>query len=292
MSVIINKAGFMTTVQDGGRPGFGHIGIPASGYMDRDSAHVANVMVSNDPDTPLLEVDVAGIVLTSQVACSVAVSGAKASVLVNQIPQNTDQTIHLKPDDRFEIKTLTGGMWCYLAFAGGIQCEPILGSCSTLLVAKLGGHEGRRLQKNDVLNLRKPANVKTQIKPRHKRPPHNTIHSLAALRGPEYDLFTQASRQNIIAKPFTMTENISRQGMKITGPKLATTIQVNLISSGLVPGSLQVTPAGECIITHRDSQTTGGYPRIIVLKRQTLNQLAQVRPGEHIYFYMDHESRS
>ena len=278
----------MTTVQDGGRPSYGHLGIPASGFMDRQSAHVANQMLNNDANTPLLEVDVAGISLSIDVSCSVAVAGAQAEVLVNQKVQDTGKPINLKADDQLLIKPLKNGMWTYLAFAGGIAVESVLGSCSTLTVAHIGGYQGRRLEKQDCLSLLKPEIVQGKPKPCHKRPPHNTIHSLAAVAGPEFELFTDHSKKQIFKEPFTMTEHISRQGLKITGPELIVKNQIDINSSGLVPGSLQVTPGGEYIITHRDSQTTGGYPRIIVLQRQVLNQLAQVRPGEHIYFYLAH----
>lgn len=285
MSIRIIKAGFMTTVQDGGRLGYGHIGIPVSGSMDRQSAHVANQMVNNNVNVSLLEVDVAGITLTMHVNCSVAVAGAKANVCINQESIDTAQPIHLKQGDTLEIKALTGGMWTYLAFAGGLACDSILGSCSTLTVAKLGGFKGRRLRNNDCLTLQAPKHVQGQKKPAYKRPPHNTVHSLAVTAGPEYDLFTSHSQKLIFQQPFTMTEHISRQGMKVTGPKLEIMSINDICSTGLVPGSLQVTPGGEYIITHRDSQTTGGYPRPIILNQKALNQLAQVRPGEKIYFY-------
>jgi len=189
-------------------------------------------------------------------------------------------------NDQLEIKPLTGGMWTYLAFAGGLVADQVLGSCSTLPLAHLGGHQGRRLQKGDQLPLKKPLIVKGNPKPKHKHRPHNTIHSLAVTCGPEFDLFSPSACREVSRQAFTMTEHISRQGMKISGPELAVKNPVDMNSSGLVPGSLQVTPGGEYILTHRDSQTTGGYPRIIVLCRHALNQLAQVRPGEQIYFVM------
>lgn len=277
----------MTTIQDAGRAGYAHIGVPKSGYMDNESAVVANQMLDNRDDEALLEVDVAGIILTVHVDCTVAVAGAKAQLLVNQKKCNTAQTIDLTVGDILEIKPLSAGMWTYVAFAGGLAGDEILGSCSTLLLAQLGGHHGRRLQTGNCLRMNHPQTVKGHPKPLFKRPPNNSIHSLPARAGPEFDLFTSAACENVFKKPFKMTEHISRQGMKITGPELLTHCQANIPSSGLVPGSLQVTPGGEYILTHRDSQTTGGYPRIIVLKQSALNQLAQIRPGESIYFYAD-----
>lgn len=286
MAIKISKAGFMTTIQDGGRPGYAHLGIPASGFMDLTSGRLANRMLGNDPETPLLEVDVAGIGLTVQTDCSVAIAGAQAQVTVNQQKRETSKTIDLFQGDQLVIESLSGGMWTYLAFAGGLVANEVLGSCSTLAMAQLGGFHGRRLQKGDVLSLAKPSLVTGYPKPPHKRRPHNTIHSLAILHGPEFDLFSPNAQRELTSQPFTMTEHISRQGMKMTGPKLKLNKQVDINSSGLVPGSLQVTPGGEYIITHRDSQTTGGYPRMAVLCQDNLDALAQVRPGENIYFYV------
>lgn len=287
MTIKIDKAGFMTTVQDGGRTGYGHLGIPASGFMDRSAAQVASKMVGNTENMPLLEVDVAGIGLTIDADCTVAVAGAQSQVKVNQQKRDTSKTIDLFKGDKLVVAALTRGMWTYLAFAGGLVADEILGSCSTLPLAQLGGHEGRRLQNSDKLRLMGPAIIKSQPKPKYKQRPHNTIHSLAVTRGPEFDLFTPNAQKEVTRQFFTMTEHISRQGMKITGPELVMKNQSDINSSGLVPGSLQVTPGGEYIITHRDSQTTGGYPRIIVLCHHALNQLAQVRPGEKIYFYLE-----
>jgi len=286
MHIEVCKAGFMTTVQDGGRHGYAHIGIPGSGFMDRTAAQVANRMLDNAVNAPLLEVDVAGIRIIFHVDCTVAIAGAHAQVAVNQQSQDTSKCIDLFKNDQLEIKPLTGGMWTYLAFAGGLQLDQILGSVSTLPLAQLGGFEGRQLQKGDGISLKQPTRVNGHSKPCYKRRPHNTIHSLAAVRGPEFDLFTPSARQQVTRQAFTMTEHISRQGMKITGPELGVKNQVDINSSGLVPGSLQVTPGGDFIITHRDSQTTGGYPRIVVLQRHALNQLAQIRPRERIYFYL------
>lgn len=282
----VYKAGFMTTIQDIGRPGYAHLGIPASGFMDQTSAREANSMLGNEVRAPLLEVDVAGIGLRFNVDCTVAVAGARARVNINQQPQNTSDCIDVYRGDQLEIASLTAGMWTYLAFAGGLVAEKFLGSCATLLVAQLGGFQGRRLQKNDVLSLKQPSLVKGKPKLPLTRRPHNTLHSLAVMRGPEFDLFSPNARQSLTRQAFTMTEHISRQGMKMTGPKLNLNKQVDINSSGLVPGSLQVTPGGEYIITHRDSQTTGGYPRMAVLCQDNLDFLAQVRPGEDIYFYV------
>src|SRR5690606_38068863 len=95
-----------------------------------------------------------------------------------------------------------------------------------------------------------------------------------------------SSQTDVLKQAFTMTEQISRQGMRFHSPELSWSSPEELSSSGTVRGSLQVTAAGHCIITHRDSHTTGGYPRRTVGKKVALNQLAQVRPGEKIYFYL------
>src|SRR5690554_5899482 len=153
MSLLVVKSGFMTTIQDAGRWGYAHIGVPVSGFMDAESAHLANSMVNNARDTALIEIGIGGITLQAQNPCTVAVAGARAECQINKKPVSSDDVMHLNTGDVLSIAPLATGMWTYLACHGGIDVAPVLGSRSTLTVATMGGFKGRRLQKNDVIKL-------------------------------------------------------------------------------------------------------------------------------------------
>lgn len=285
MKLTITQAGSMTTVQDAGRFGMAHWGMPVAGFMDAPAAHLANRLVGNEPHTGLLEVTWSGVGWVTDVACSVAVAGAEFSCEVNGREVNTDRTIHLRAGDRFRMGHLLVGVRAYVAVSGGFDLPAVGGSLSTLTVAGLGGLGGRALQVGDELPLCQAGLSSTHHKPRWKKLPGQTVHVIRAMPGPEVNWFEPQTVSKAFGQPFELTQDHNRQGFRLQAQPLAYPSHRHLSSSGLVPGSLQITPDGQSILTMQDGQTTGGYPRMLVVNRDALHQLAQVRPGEPIYFF-------
>lgn len=286
MSIEIIQAGSLTTVQDAGRFNCAHLGIPVSGFMDVASADLANQMVNNKLGTALLEMTWTGIEFISHIDCSMALAGAEFSCELNGHSLSTDHVIHLSPGSHFKMNKLIAGVRAYMAFAGGIDVPNILKSKSTLLAAKIGGFQGRSLQKGDQIVLSNPHKTIGKIKPIWKKHEPKATHIVRAMPGPEVNLFTQSAIRKAFAQSYKLTSLADRQGFRLKSNAIDTAGVDAIHSTGLVPGSLQVTPDGQTILAMQDAQTTGGYPRILIVNQDQLSQLAQVRTNEEIYFFV------
>jgi len=286
MSLEIIKAGTYTTVQDAGRLGLAHLGVPVSGFMDYQAAHLANWMVGNQPNEAILEITWTGIELISHVNCAMAIAGAEFICVVNDKPVNTDAVIHLKAGDHFQMQRLMVGVRAYLAVAGGLGVEPVAGSCSTLAVAQLGGLDGRQLHAGDRLNVSANGLTHGRKKPAWKKIKAQKIHVVRAIPGPEFDWLEPGEIRKAFGQAYQLSHHSDRQGFRLKSEPIVSIKKSHLQSSGLVAGSLQVTPDGQTILAMHDAQTIGGYPRILVVNQDELHKLAQIRPGEDIYFFV------
>ncbi|MCX7554943.1 biotin-dependent carboxyltransferase family protein [Marinicella sp. S1101] len=287
MAIEIIQAGGLTTVQDGGRWHAAHLGFPVSGCMDQAAAQLANHMVGNEPGCAVLEMSWSGLEFTAQQACSMALAGAEFICQLDGQEVSTDSVIQLRANSHFKMQRLLSGVRAYAAFAGGIDVPVLMGSKSTLLSASVGGFNGRPLRAGDVVELSQPHLVTNKGKPNWKKYHPPSFHVVRAMPGPEVHLFSQNTIKQAFSQSYELTAAADRQGFRLKSKPLdVTNIQVTA-SSGLVPGSLQVTPDGQAILAMRDAQTTGGYPRILVVHQQQLSLLAQVRPGEKIHFFVE-----
>lgn len=286
MSIKIIQAGLLTTVQDSGRFGMAHLGVPCGGFMDAPSAKLANRMVGNCADEGLLEITWTGVEFVTDTACTVAVAGAEFIVLLNEQKVATDAVIHLQAGDVVKLTQLLSGVRAYLAFAGGLSITPTAGSVSTLMVAQLGGYKGRKLQAGDVLPMKNSPTSQTLKKPMWKKLKTSNIHVIRATVGPEMNLFDAEVCRRAFGQPYQLSQDSNRQGFRLIADAITYPKAYSMHSSGLVPGSVQVTPDGQAILVMQDAQTTGGYPRIMVVNQDELHKLAQIRPHEEIYFFV------
>lgn len=286
MSIEIIKAGTFTTVQDAGRFGLAHLGVPASGFMDIQSARLANWMVGNPLDEALLEITWTGIELCSHVPCTIALAGAEFECVLNGVSVDTDHAIHLSAGDHFKMQRLLVGVRAYLTVAGGLGLEQEAGSFSTLTVAHLGGINGRVLQAGDRLNVSTAVTQSLKKKPSWKKLKPQKMHVIRAIPGPEYDWLEPSESHKAFGQPYQLSHHCDRQGFRLQSHPITAVKSIHLPSSGLVAGSLQVTPDGQTILAMHDAQTIGGYPRILVVNQGELHKLAQIRPGENIYYFV------
>lgn len=290
MSLEIIRAGSFTTVQDGGRLGLAHMGVPVSGYMDDLSAQLANWMVGNPADEAVLEITWKGVELLSHVSCTLAIAGAEFACEVNGRAVSTDEVIHLKAGDIFKMRQLLIGVRAYLAVAGGLGLEPMAGSFSTLVVAHLGGLNGRQLQTGDRFNVSSQKPTYSRKKPQWKKLKAQHIHVIRATPGPEFDWLEPTEIRKAFGQAYQLSHHFDRQGFRLQAEPITSIKTTHLQSSGLVAGSLQVTPDGQTILAMQDAQTIGGYPRILVVNQDELHKLAQVRPNEKIHFFVGDRS--
>ena len=274
------KPGVLTTVQDLGRTGHQHHGIPVGGPMDRQAARVANLLLGNDENAPLLEATLTGPELKFLRDTWIAVTGADIPGVTSWRPLHVvaGQTVSLAP--------LTNGACIYLAVAGGLDIACVLGGKGTLLRAGFGGWNGRALQAGDRLAAH-PSTLDTtanwSASAEFKAVTGGDI-TVRFLRGPQWSWFAPGSRRDFLAKPFRISAKSDRMGLRLQGPALPLAEDRELVSEGVSFGSIQVPGDGQPIVLMADRQTIGGYPKIGHVISVDLPRLAQARAGNVVRF--------
>jgi len=266
------KAGIYTTVQDSGRFMGAHLGIPSSGPMDRQSADMANLMLNNDKNDALLECTFVGPTIQFHESTTIAVKGAQAKVLINEKNIDTTYSIQIQSGDILSFGRFENGCRIYIAVAGGIQSEIVYGSRSTCATAGIL----QPLKTNDQLNYT-PNLQKSISSVSLKRTIGNA--DLIASEGPEYWILNQSQKEKLQNAKFKILPNSNRMAYRLSH-SLELTHNHSMLSSGTMPGTIQLTTSGEMICLMRDCQTTGGYPRILQLSENSINDLSQLMPSQ------------
>jgi biotin-dependent carboxylase-like uncharacterized protein len=262
--------GPLTTLQDLGRPGHAHIGVPRSGAADRPALVLANRLVGNDDGAVALETTLSGPRLRFDGPAVVAFTGAPVPGLAMNEPVEVAAGVELA------IGTASHGLRTYVAFAGGIRAPLTLGSAATDTLTGLGPTP---LRAGDVLELGRGA-------PRSRPPavvnPPARETVLRVLLGPRADWFTAQALARLTGEEFTVSHRANRIGLRLDGPRLERALTGELRSEGLVPGAIQVPPDGQPILLLADHPTTGGYPVVAVVHSQDIALAAQLRPGARL----------
>ncbi|MEV6712305.1 biotin-dependent carboxyltransferase family protein [Lentzea sp. NPDC051208] len=276
-TVTIIRTGPQALVEDLGRPGNAHLGVPPSGALDQESLKLANRLVGNPEGAAGLELLLGGLALKAHASCTVAVTGPATEVRVDGRLADSHHPIHLKQDEVLEIGTPQTGLRNYLALSGGIEVDEELGSRSTDLLSGIGPDP---LRDNDVLHLGTPnlpegADVV---------PPHNALQTLVIpIRlGPRDDWFDDAETQ-LRQGSWTVSDRSNRVGARLNGTTL-NRHDGEIPSEGMITGAVQVPPDGQPVIFLNDHPTTGGYPVIGVVDNDHLRFLGQARPGTEVRF--------
>jgi biotin-dependent carboxylase-like uncharacterized protein len=282
--IVILEPGPQTTIQDLGRRGRLRYGIPPSGPLDRRAFVLANRLAGN-PDTAAgLECTLAGPRFEARAAGAFAVTGADVPVSVNGAAVPTWTTLPLAPGDAVKIGVARAGLRAYVAFAGGIDVPPALGSRATYLRGRLGGLGGRALKKDDALPLG-PAPPPPQRRVRPSAIP--ALESEPVLRvvlGPQDARFTDEGIATFLASAYEMLPQSDRMGARLRGPRIAHRNGHDIISDGIALGSVQVPGDGQPIVLLVDRQSTGGYTKLATVCSFDIAQLGQVKPGHRVHF--------
>ena len=273
MIKVISK-GLYTTIQDKGRFGYRNIGVPSSGYMDSESAETANLIINNPKDNPLIEATLIGPTLEFKKSAVICITGGEFSPTLNDIKISSYSAIEVNKGDILKINNSSIGSRCYISIQGTIISDTILGSKSFY-------HQitnSSILEDGDIFLFKK--NIRTlEQKYTHKKFELNK--TINVFRGPEFKCLSNESIKTLFNEEFSIGIN-NRMAYNLL-EKIQDGVN-SIISSGVIPGTVQLTPSGNIIILHRDSQTTGGYPRILQLNEKSLNDLAQLRTGDNIRF--------
>ncbi len=267
--------GLLATVQDGGRAGWRRFGVPASGAMDYHAAEEANRLVGNDPTAPVLELLLQGAKLRVLCDVTLAITGANADATVPMA-----EAIKLTTGQGIEFPRNRSGVWIYVAVAGGLVGERLLGSAS----AYPRGGIGRALVAGEVLKRvvsTKQAAKAITIRQRNLAAPS----ALRVWPGPQWEAFSEATRREFFARTWAVSSQSDRVGYRLTGEPLAPA-RLQLLSEPVLPGTIQVPESGLPIVTMRDGPTVGGYPKLGVLDPADISWLAQCRPGQAVHFQL------
>lgn len=283
--LVVESAGFQTTVQDFGREGFGVLGVSSSGAADAVALRLGNLLLENAPGTPALEMTLTGGTFLFPEGAVICLAGANFGAQVDGKALELWRPHAILPGKRVTLGATRDFARCYLCVAGGVGEMKFLGSASTHLLSGLGGWEGRALRKSDLLQIGRPEkNIRRRklrievlqaLKPGKK---------LRVTRGPQFDWFAEEARRTLACGEFVVSEESNRMGLRLDGQRLAPRGNAEMISEGAPLGAIQVTPSGQAIILFVEQQTTGGYPKIANVIGADLHSVGQLRPRDTIRF--------
>lgn len=284
-------AGALTTVQDLGRPGWAASGVSASGAADPVSLRIGNLVLGNAPDAAALEMTLVGASVEADGAAVVAATGSDFSPIVATRSGRTHraptwQPIELRAGDTIRFGATRSGARCYLCVRGGIRVPSLLGSASTHLLTGMGGHHGRALRKDDLLEIGDAA--LGPVRGLRLRP--DLIDRIVFRRilrvvpGPQAEWFPPESLADLHAALWEISEEADRVGLRLRGPVLRRTDGLQLPTEGVCLGAVQVPDGGQPIILFVEHQTTGGYPKIANVISADLPAVGQLRPRDLLRF--------
>ncbi|GLY05419.1 biotin-dependent carboxyltransferase family protein [Actinoplanes sp. NBRC 101535] len=273
-------AGVRTTVQDLGRTGFAHLGVPRSGAVDAGALRLANRLTGNPPGAAGLEILLGGVRVRATRAVTLAVTGAQCPIRIGSRPADPGLPLAVPAGAVVTIGRATAGLRAYLAVGGGIAVPPVLGSRSTDTLSGLGPDPVRD---GDLLPVGPAIGPPPGVDVAPYPPPPPNLR-LRVWPGPRDDWFTPAARARLFAAEYQVSSDTDRVGARLTGPPLERAIDGELPSEGLVLGAIQVPADGRPLIFLADHPTTGGYPVIGVVDPADVDLLAQARPGTPVRF--------
>ena len=287
MSITNLNPRLLTTVQDFGRIGYQQFGVPVSGVVDPRAMSIANILVDNPEDEAVLECTMLGPQIRFNAPNAIAITGGDLGPTIDNQPIPNYAAIRVEAGQVLRFAGLRSGCRAYIAFAGGLDIAPVMGSRSTYMKAKIGGVEGRKLQKDDVIKFRKPNPDLRGLNIRHISPEFvpRLEYKLRVVLGPQDDMFTEHGIETFLSESYVVTPEFDRMGCRLDGEIIEHKGESgDIISDGIAFGAIQVPTAGKPIIMLSDRQTTGGYTKIANVISADFRILAQLKAGDRVRF--------
>lgn len=302
-TAVVERAGFLTSVQDLGRTGSRQFGVSTSGALDPFALRVANLLVGNDEGAAGLEITLGGLRLRFEDERIVAWCGGEFDAQIGSRALPAGHVANVKAGDELKFGRPQTGCRCWLAISGGIDVPDVLGSRSTDLRANFGGLEGRMLRDGDQLSLGTFRRSSSFAKATADKQtvatedisswggPHDWVSPakrypiLRFVRGADWHRFTASAHQHFTDEHFAVSPDSDRMGVRLEGPELKREDETDLISEAVAPGTIQVPPSGKPILLLGDCQTIGGYPKMAHVTTVDLVIAAQLRAGDGVRFF-------
>ena len=288
----IIKPGLWTTVQDGGRVGQYHLGVPPSGAADKYSFMVGNLLVGNPVDYAALEMTLIGGTFKFKRKQIIALTGAPMETFLNQEPLSFWETYEVKEGDILTINSCVKGVKSYLCIAGGINVPEVMGSKSTYELSRIGGFQGRKLAVGDEIHINEALpgalNQIGKSLPNTYIPSFNQFQEIRVTMGLSGYLLDDEGLKAFLNSDWTVSHESNRVAYRYTGVKVsfaeqpfsfATGRNMSTVVDFAYPiGSIMLPNEEELIVLHNDATTGGGFVTIGTVISQDLDLIAQSRP--------------
>ena len=289
------KPGLSTAIQDQGRRGCLEFGIPTGGAADMYSYRLVNAVLGNDACAAALELMLLGGSFEALKSAEIAVVGADMRLQINGEDASMGRGLSVKKGDVITLGKARAGCFGYLAVAGGFDGTVALGSRSTYVPGRLGGHFGRALKKDDVLNQFEEGNRSTS----NQAPPdvlawpwqHEVVRFV---RGPQAEYFSLSGYRTFTTEPYVVTPRSNRMAYRLTGqsPGLVSIPRTpdtgsgptDIIEDGNAVGAIQIAGGTEPICMGRDCPSTGAYAKIGCVITPDVSRMFQMQPGDTFRF--------
>jgi antagonist of KipI len=295
----VQTPGLSTTIQDLGRPGWRHLGVSAAGAADRDALRVANRLVGNEDGAAALELTLTGPTMRFREPALIALSGGDLDANCEGVTLPGWRPIAIAAGSTVRLARVTRGARAYLAVRGGFDVAPVLGSRSTDERGGFGGLAGRALAAGDTLRTRREAvhagegllrrlyerDLPALVASWWVAPTDDLRGQVALLHllpGEDVGVLEPRVLRTLREGVWRVATDSDRMGVRFDGPQLPAAPPAERVSSGVIPGTVQLPPDGRPIVLGVDAQTVGGYACVGNVIRADLGRLMQLRPGESV----------
>ncbi|MCC5920345.1 MAG: biotin-dependent carboxyltransferase family protein [Cyclobacteriaceae bacterium] len=272
------KAGLFSSIQDGGRRGYRHLGVPSSGFMDPPAAHLANHILRKPADNPCLEFSFPAPHLRFDAETSIVITGADFHPHKNDEAIPMGQRIRFFAGDELSFRAARSGRWSYIAFSTPPNVPAVLGSKSAY-AAVTGNYP---IKNRKELTFEPGSSSMPATYSRVKLPPHLTqikSHLLPIAPGPDWALLDEHTQAAILDGEYQLSASISRQAYVLEGAIDRVLKLPDLDSVPVALGIVQLTPAGQLVVLMPDAQNLGGYLRAFMMVDHQRRLLVQAPIG-------------
>ena len=269
--------GLYSSIQDKGREGYQKYGVPISGSMDLKSSNFANFLLNNPINAALIEATQFGPKILFDVSTYISITGGNMNPLINNKKVSMNKAVNINKGDILKLGHSKNGLRSYIAIKDGIKSELLLGSRSFYngISPKFKLEKGDKFKIvsfNEKLNSLSKINMKNTYESKY----------ILVFKGPEYNNLSLGEKNFLLNNSFTISNENNRMAYKLK-EKLKNKLK-SIITSPVLPGTIQLTPGGEIIILMKDCQVTGGYPRIFQLEEESINHIAQKKTNDIVNF--------
>jgi antagonist of KipI len=282
----VTKPGLLTTVQDMGRYGCQSHGVPTGGAMDKTAMQAANWLAGNPLDNPVLEMTLLGPEMEINGNGYIAFTGADMSPKINGVEVPLYQTISIENKAVLSFGRLRNGCRCYMAVSGQWQVKKWMGSCSAAPNNMDALTPDSFIKKNSSLLIMTEKDVLKEQLTRNIEPPILNKKEVEVLPGPEFELFPPLFIGHFFSSTFKISNDSNRMGYRLKGDLRLKENRLEIISSPVLPGTIQIARSGQPVVLMSDAQTMGGYPRFAILLKREMDYMAQLKPGDEIRFVL------